>query len=103
MTRVSKPAPTDPTAHAAAIEALATVGLREHQKVRFRHLDGSRWIHGTVVGLEPDGSLGLMDARGRRRSIRVTEVDVESHGPRGGRIWVPLTEIASADEQLGLF
>lgn len=103
MTRVSKPAPTDLTAHAAAVKALTTVGLEEHQTVRFHHLDESRWIQGTVVGLEPDGSLGLVDARGRRRSIRITEVEVESHGPRGGRIWVPLTEIASADEQLGLF
>lgn len=103
MAKVSKKAPTDTRALRAAVEALATLGVHEHQIVRFRREPGGRWIEGTAVALDSDGSLGLHDKRGRRRSIPITDVEVASRGPRGGRIWVPLVEVAAATEQLGLF
>lgn len=103
MAKISKKAPTDTRALRAAVDALAGLGLHEHQSVRFRREPGGRWTEGTAVALEADGSLGLRDKRGRRRSIPVDDVEVASRGPRGGRIWVPLTEVAAATEQLGLF
>lgn len=66
MTRVSRRAPTDRAAIDAAVEALAGVGLREGSRVRFHRSEGGRWLEGRAVALEPDGSLGLVDARGRR-------------------------------------
>lgn len=103
MTRVSRHAPTDRAALAAAVDALATVGIEAHRRVRFRPVGGGRWIQGNAVALDADGSLGLIDVRGRRRSIPVDEVEVAARGPRGGRIWVPLSELAATEEQLGLF
>ena len=103
MAKVSKKAPTDTKALSAAVEALARVGLHEHQKVRFRREGGGRWIEGAAVALEVDGSLGLRDTRGRRRSIPIDDVEVACRGPRGGRIWVPLIDVAATTEQLGLF
>jgi hypothetical protein len=103
VARVSKKAPTDRQAFEAAVDSLARVGLHEHQTVRFRRGAGGRWVEGTAVALEADGSLGLRDKRGRRRSIPIDDVEVASRGPRGGRIWVPLGDIAAATEQLGLF
>lgn len=103
MARVSKKAPTNVAAQQAAVEALVTIGLRAHATVRFRREEGGRWLEGVVVALEPDGSLGLNDARGRRRSIPIDDVEVERRGPRGGKVWVPLSDIAAHEEQLGLF
>lgn len=103
MARVSKKAPTDTKALQAAVDALALLGLEEHQVVRFRREAGGRWIEGTAMALDADGSLGLCDKRGRRRSIPIDHVEVASRGPRGGRIWVPLPEIVATTEQLGLF
>lgn len=103
MAKIAKKAPTDHAALRSAVEGLATIGLHEHDTVRFRRDAHGRWIEGTASALEADGSLGLRDTRGRRRSIPIEDVEVAAHGPRGGRIWVPLCDIASADEQLGLF
>ena len=103
MTRVSKKAPTDASAARASIEALAALGLHAGQGVRFRKVAGGRWIVGTVTGREPDGSLGLHDGRGRRRSIAVERVEVQVAGPRGGKVWESLAEHAGQDEQLEMF
>lgn len=103
VARVSKKAPTDTHALAAAVDALGRIGLQAHQTVRFRREPGGRWIEGSTVALEADGSLGLQDMRGRRRSIPLDDVEVASRGPRGGRIWVPLVDVAATSEQLGLF
>lgn len=103
MARISKKAPTDTDALRAAVEALASLGLAEHQLVRFRREPAGRWMEGMTVALDADGSLGLRDVRGRRRSIPIVDVEVASRGPRGGRVWVPLAEVAAATEQLGLF
>lgn len=103
MAKVSKKAPTDTRALRAAVDALARVGLQEHQTVRFRRESGGRWTEGTAVALDADGSLGLRDKRGRRRSIPIDDVEVADRGPRGGRVWVPLSDVAATTEQLGLF
>ena len=63
MARVSKRAPTDEEALTAAVEALALLGLVPEQRIRFRRTDGGRWMEGVAAGREPDGSLGLHDAR----------------------------------------
>lgn len=103
MARVSKRAPTDEEAMAAAVAALAPLGLAPEQRVRFRRSDGGRWMEGAAAGREPDGSLGLHDARGRRRSIPIEAIEVHRRGPRGGTVWVPLTEVAAETEQLDIF
>lgn len=103
MAKVSKRAPTDEAALAAAVDALATLGITADQRVRFRRTEGGRWLEGTAKSREPDGSLGLLDARGRRRSIPIDAVEVQVRGPRGGRVWAPLVDVAAAVEQLDLF
>lgn len=103
MARVSKRAPTDEEALVAGVDALATLGLAPEQRIRFRRTDGGRWMEGAVAGLEPDGSLGLHDARGRRRSIPIDAIEVRQRGPRGGTVWIPLVDVAAATEQLDMF
>ncbi len=103
MARVSKRAPTDTRALQAAVDALGEVGLRAHQRVRFRRGPAARWTEGVALALDADGSVGLQDARGRRRSIPVEDIEVPARGPRGGRVWVPLREVPTDSEQLGLF
>lgn len=48
---------------------LAVWGLAPGDEVRFRKPDQSRWTKGKAVRRERDGSLGLVDARGRSRAI----------------------------------
>lgn len=103
MAKVSKRAPTDEAALAAGVAALAMLGITTDQRVRFRRTEGGRWLEGTAKNREPDGSLGLQDARGRRRSIPIEAVEVQVRGPRGGRVWAPLVDVAAAIEQLDLF
>lgn len=103
MARVSKKAPTDRGPAEAAIAALDSLALQVGQRIRFRKADGGRWLEGVAAGREPDGSLGLHDARGRRRSIPVTHVEVQIRGPRGGKVWEPLVEHAAREVQLGMF
>lgn len=103
MARVSKKAPTDLSTAKAAVDALASLGLHVDQRIRFRREDGGRWLEGTAAGREADGSLGLHDARGRRRSIPIERVEVQVRGPRGGKVWEALVEHAEHDEQLDMF
>lgn len=104
MVRVSRPKGTAKPSPADDDHALHAIGLTRGQKVRFRRASsGRKWNVGTVAGLDSDGSLGLYDARGRRRSILHDDIEVQTEGPRGGRIWRPLCEVANEEEQLGLF
>lgn len=84
-------------------DRLRALGLRPGATVRFRRRGGERWQLATVVDGERDGSVGLRDARGRRRAIPVELIEVREPGPRGGRGWTPLTEVAARTEQLGLW
>lgn len=103
MARRIRSAPTDDRAARARKAALAELGVRYHQTVRFRREAGGQWHSGSALRREDDGSLGLFDDRGRQRSIPIADVEVRTTGPRGGRIWVPLTRIAVTGEQLELF
>lgn len=82
---------------------LLSLGLRPGAEIRFRREPGERWLPGKVMGRESDGSVDLRDARGRSRAIPVELIEVAERGPRGGRIWTPLTEIVARTEQLDLF
>lgn len=82
---------------------LRALGIRPGAEIRFRRLDGERWMPGKVLGREADGSIDLRDARGRSRAIPVGLIEVAERGPRGGRVWTPLTEIVDRTEQLDLF
>lgn len=82
---------------------LRSLGLRPGDEIRFRRDPGSRWLPGKVMGREADGSVDLRDARGRSRAIPVELIEVAERGPRGGRLWTPLTEIVERTEQLDLF
>ena len=82
---------------------LLTLGLRPGAEIRFRREPGERWLPGKVMGRESDGSVDLRDARGRSRAIPVEQIEVVERGPRGGRIWTPLTQIVARTEQLDLF
>jgi hypothetical protein len=82
---------------------LRSLGLRPGAEVRFRREAGERWLPGKVMGREADGSVDLRDARGRSRAIPVEQIEVAERGPRGGRVWTPLTEIVARTEQLDLF
>lgn len=82
---------------------LRRLGLRSGDEVRFRKRHGEHWLRGVVTGREADGSIELRDQRGRSRAIRPERIEVAEHGPRGGRAWTPLTDLAARTEQLGLF
>lgn len=82
---------------------LRSVGLRRGDHVRFRRNPGDRWLPGKVMGREADGSVDLRDARGRSRAIPIEQIEVAEQGPRGGRIWTPLTDIVARTEQLDMF
>jgi hypothetical protein len=55
------------------------------------------------VGRERDGSVGVRDARGASRALRVDRLEVRDRGPRGGVVWEPLAERVARAEQLGLW
>ena len=82
--------------------SLAALGLDVGTRVRFRRRTGGRWHQGRVTGLETDGSIGLVDDRGRSRAIRLDALEVETKGPRGASAWEPATERAARSEQMAL-
>lgn len=82
---------------------LLSLGLRPGDTIRFRRRAGERWIPGTVHGRHADGSVDLRDGRSRSRAIPVELIEVAERGPRGGRVWTPLSDVVARTEQLGLF
>lgn len=84
-------------------DRLASIGLEPGAEVRFRRSGGEHWLAARVLAREADGSVGLRDARGRLRAIPIERIEVSERGPRGGRVWTPLAEVAARTEQLGLF
>ena len=84
------------------ITALAELGIDVGDPVRFRRRDTERWKDGTVVRREADGSLGVTDLKGAHRSVPIEMVEAKERGPRGGVVWVPLTERAARTEQMKL-
>ena len=84
-------------------QALLEIGLHVGDRVRWRRATGGSWLEGTVERRERDGSVGVRDARGAARSLPTDRLEVKVTGPRGGRVWDPVAERASRDEQLGMF
>jgi len=82
--------------------ALAELGLRAGDAVRFRRHDSERWKPATVERREKDGSLGLRDGKGASRAIALERIEVRTTGPRGATTWEPATERASRSEQMKL-
>ena len=82
---------------------LAGLGLQPGQRVRFRPAGGGRWREGRAVGVERDGSIGVVDARGLARAIPVGRIEVRTAGRRGAARWEAMADVAARTEQLGLF
>jgi hypothetical protein len=97
---LSGPGPADPGAGVDA--ALAVLGLRAGETVRWRHLGGRGWQSGVVTRRERDGSVRITDDRGLARSLAVDRLEVSHTGPRGARGWEPLRSRAARSEQLRL-
>jgi len=83
-------------------DGLTQLGLEIGQLVRYRGASDKRFHEGVVLRRERDGSVGLRDERGRARAIAPEAIEVRTVGPRGGELWVPLTESGDG-VQLGLF
>jgi hypothetical protein len=81
---------------------LVEIGLRAGDRVRFRRKPDEHWKEATVVRRERDGSIGLRDDHGSSRAIVVDLIEVQTNGPRGGRVWEPLVERMARTEQLRL-
>jgi hypothetical protein len=84
------------------VSDLLSLGLRTGDRVRYRRASGGHWQHGTVVGLESDGSVAVRDAKGAARSLAATRLDVKVTGARGASGWEPVAERAARCEQLRL-
>lgn len=81
---------------------LARYGIDDREAVRFKSATGGRWIPGTALRIEDDGSLGIRDRKGAWRAIPIERVEVQTRGRRGAKKWEPLVERASRTEQLRL-
>lgn len=93
--KITKPAPPVP-AVSGDPEALDRFGLEVGSEVRFRLNEAAQWTKAVAVTVEMDGSIGLRDERGRRRSVHPERIQVAEKGPRGGRTWTPIpTETSS--------
>ena len=78
--------------------ALAALGLRKGEEVRFRRADRARWQLGSLSRLERDGSLRVTDADGGARTVPLAQVQV-----RAGRTrWEPAADRAGRAQQLTL-
>lgn len=86
-----------------AERTLNAVGLRLGEPVRFRRVDGGRWLVGKVARVEPDGSITLHDPDGAARSQRPERVMVLRPGARGRLVWKTVSDVAMTWEQLELF
>ncbi len=83
--------------------ALARLGLRAGEPIRFRRTDRSRWVVGRVEGVEVDGSVTLRDPDGSARSLRPERVEIRRPGSRGRLKWQIVSDVAITWEQLELF
>lgn len=83
--------------------ALARLGLRSGEPIRFRRRPGGRWVVGKVLGIEADGSIALRDPDGRARSLRAEMVQIRRPGSRGRLRWCVVSDVAVTWEQLEMF
>ena len=83
--------------------ALARLGLRAGEPIRFRRNDRGRWVVGKVEGVEIDGSVTLRDPDGSARSLRPERVEIRRPGAHGRLKWQVVSDVAITWEQLELF
>lgn len=83
--------------------ALARLGLRSGEAIRFKRNDKGRYIVGRVEGVETDGSVALRDPDGSARSLRAERVEIRRPGPHGRLRWQTVSDVAITWEQLELF
>jgi len=83
--------------------ALARLGLRPGEAIRFKRNDRGRYIVGKVEGIETDGSVMLRDPDGSARSLRAERVEIRRPGPHGRLRWQIVSDVAITWEQLELF
>lgn len=83
--------------------ALARLGLRSAEAIRFKRNDKGRYVIGKVEGIEVDGSITLRDPDGSARSLRAERVEIRRPGPHGRLRWQLVSDVAITWEQLELF
>ena len=71
--------------------------------MRFRKVDGGRWLPGKMSGVAVDGSITIHDANGAARSLRPERVEVRRPGSRGRLTWQLVSDVAITWEQLALW
>jgi hypothetical protein len=84
-------------------EVLAHLRLTSGEAVRFRKVDGGRWLPGKMSGVAADGSITIHDANGAARSLRPERVEVRRPGGRGRLTWQRVSDVAITWEQLALW
>jgi hypothetical protein len=84
-------------------EALARLGLRMGEPIRFRRHGHGRWVVGKVAGIAQDGSITLHDPDGSARSLRAERVEIRRPGSRGRLKWRVVSDVAVTWEQLEMF
>jgi hypothetical protein len=84
-------------------EILAQLGLTSGKPVRFRKVEGGRWLPGKMSGVATDGSITIHDANGAARSLRPERVEVRRPGSRGRLTWRLVSDVAITWEQLALW
>jgi hypothetical protein len=84
-------------------EALARLGLRPGEVIRFKRNNTGRYVVGKVEGIEVDGSIALRDPDGSARSLRAERVEIRRPGPHGRLRWQAVSDVAITWEQLELF
>ena len=82
---------------------LAQLRLTNGEPVRFRKLEGGRWLPGKMSGVAADGSITIHDANGAARSLRPERVEVRRPGGRGRLTWQRVSDVAITWEQLALW
>ncbi len=74
--------------------ALARLGLRLGEPIRFRQNNKGRWIVGKVEGIEDDGSIQLRDPNGATRSLRAEVLEIRRPGSSGRLRWCIVSDVA---------
>ena len=82
---------------------LALLRLTGGEPVRFRKVEGGRWLPGKMSGVAVDGSITIHDANGAARSLRPERVEVRRPGSRGRLTWQLVSDVAITWEQLELW
>jgi hypothetical protein len=84
-------------------EILAQLRLASGEPVRFRKVEGGRWLTGKMSGVGSDGSITIHDSNGAARSLRPERVEVRRPDGRGRLTWQLVSDVAITWEQLALW